>query len=209
MGRVRPYDTGEVLRDDMTGVEVEPVFCRQRCDFKAEAANGDELRAERLPDLHRKLRDALRRGWGLRWSRAIVFELPRSVTWPSVVVPREGVRVEAGLGFARGEVATRASDGRTLFRGWPPEDFDEDLPANLNPPDLRTVVLLEPGARVAPYTDAGWKAARSALLAFARVREALEGAADLDAIVRAADLRALLQDVRAAERAAEAARRAE
>jgi len=208
VGKVRPYSTGELLRDEMTGVEVEPVFCRQRQDFKAESANGDEMRAERLPDLQRKLRDALRRGWGLKWARAIVIETPTAIAWPTAVIPREGARVEFAFGFARGEVATRA-DGRTLFRGWPHEDDDEDLPANMRPPDLRTLTLLDASARVVPYTDAGWKAARATLLAAARVRDALEAAKDLDAVTRAADLRTLLQDVRAAERAAEAARRAE
>jgi hypothetical protein len=79
----------------------------------------------------------------------------------------------------------------------------------MRPSDLRTLTLLDASARVVPYTDAGWKAARATLLAAARVRDALEAAKDLDAVTRAADLRTLLQDVRAAERAAEAARRAE
>lgn len=209
MGKVRPYSTDEAISDEVTGVEVVPEYDRQRRDFMVRTENGDECRAERLPDLQRKLRDALRRGFGLRWNRSIVLEHATHVRWPSRVIPREGVRVELAIGFARGEVATRARDGRLLFRAWQNEDFDEDMPEILNPPETRIVSVLEDGAVVRPYTDAAWKAVRASQLAFARVRAALAETQDLDALVKAADLRTLLLEVREAEKAAEAARRAE
>ncbi len=192
MGRVRPLDF-EVVRDELTFVEAVCQRDRQRRDFCAEVGTA-VVRAERASDLLRKLRDELRRGLGLRWTRAVVLEVPPKPKFYARSVAREGFFVQTAFSVARGEVATR-SDGALLFRGWPPEEFDEDLPEGLNLPDERIVSVLPANVLVQVYSEAIWRTTLSAALVLARAGEAIEGAGDFEAFRRATDLKALLKEV--------------
>lgn len=187
------------MRDELTGVEVWPVYDRQRSDFYGAVGN-EVVRAERASDLFRKLREAMRRGFGLRWERAIVVE--RGADMPKFLaraVHRDGFHAGVALGVVRGEIATRARDGATLFRAWPPEDIDPDLPEGINPPDLRIVSVLPAHVLVRPYTEASWRGVLAAMLVLERARAAIDAASTVDALAKAVDLRTLLAEVRAAE----------
>lgn len=198
MGRVAPWSIDEGVTDPLTGVTAWPVFDRQRGDYYAEV-NGDMVRAERASDLLRKLAEALRRGFGLKWERVILLERGAPARFVSRGVNRDGMHVGISLGAARGEIATRARDGATLFRGWPPEEIDEDLPEGLNPADLRVVSVLPSSVLVRTYTEAAWRGVLAGMLTIDRARQALEAAATVEGYLRAVDLRTLLAEVRAAE----------
>lgn len=182
----------ESIRDDLTFVSARLEFDKQRGDYCAEVGRS-VVRAERASDLERKLRRELARGLGLKWARAIIFEAGDPARFRSTPILKDGVYVSAAFGFTRGEVATR-SDEAILFRGWPPEDFDEDLPEGLNPPDLRTVSILRGEVFVQAYSDAAWKAFSTSALLLARVKEAIDQD-DADALLAALNLKAFLKSL--------------
>lgn len=193
MGRTRPYAIS-VLEDPVTGVSAVVLFDRQRGDFCAESPCSSPVRAERCSDLERKLRDEMRRGWGLRWAKGVVFERACPAKFFNRAAIRDGIRVELAYGFARGEYATRAQDGACLWRAWPLDEIDEDLPDGLNPPDNRVVSVLTTDLVVVPYHEGSWEACRMAALKLARIGEALEAAGDMSAIRRALDLQAFMKE---------------
>lgn len=189
MGRTRPFDFS-VVRDSLTLVEAVCQYDKQRGDFCAEVGR-DVVRAERASDLERKLREELRRGLGLRWERSLVVERPGPPKFYSRPVLREGVFAQLAFGFARGEVARR-SDGALLFRGWPPEDFDDELPDGLNAPDTRVVSVLPETVLVRAWSEALWRSFCALAIVLGRAHDELAVAEDLDQVRRALDLRALL-----------------
>lgn len=191
MGRTRPLEI-EQVHDPLTGVTATILYDKQRGDYCAELGR-DTVRAERASDLVRKLRDELRRGLGLRWERCLVFERALPPRFRSRPVHREGIQLQLAYGFARGEVAT-TQDGRVLWRGWPPEEIDDDLPDGINPPDNRIVSQLPDSVLCTRYSDVAWRALQLVSLQLARMGEALEHAPDLEAVRRALDLRAFQKE---------------
>lgn len=198
MGRVRPLEVSRI-REPLTKKEAVILFDRQRGDFCAEVDGETVLRAERAADLERDVAQALRAGVGLSWARVLVFERPRPPRFYARAVHREGLRVVASLAFARGEAATRV-DGEQLFRAWPPEELDEDLPAGLVPKDERVVSVLDPGLSdvvVRPYSEGVYRAMCLCALTLARGVDALPAFKGPEDVRKAFDLRAFIAELNA------------
>lgn len=180
----------------MTLVEAVIQRDRQRTDWCAEIGPTAVVRAERAPDLIRKVREELARGLGLRWTRSIIVEKAGAPKFFARAILRDGLFAHVGIGIVRGETAVRR-DGETLFRGWPPADIDEDLPDGINPPDTRLVTVLSPDLFHRPYTEAIWRGLCAAALGLARITEALAVAGDVQEINKALDMRALIKEAQA------------
>lgn len=198
MGRVRPLEFGR-LWEPLTLKEAVLYYDKQRGDFCAEIDAKTISRAERASDLERDVAQKMRAGAGLVWARVLVVERPRRPKFYARAIQREGIHVAASLAFTRGEVATRA-DGVVLFRAWPPEELDEDLPSGLVPRDERVVAILDPGLSEVvsrPYSEGVYRALCLCALTLARGGDALPTFKGPDDVRKAFDLRAFVAELNA------------